>query len=85
MTQPSLEDLFRRAAEEEGGYPVSAGARLIHAQKAIEAGRGLYVDLSGVPEERRAALASDIKNLVQRATQSAKEPASGPDAPGKPG
>jgi hypothetical protein len=68
MTHPSREDLFRKAAEAEGGLPVSAGARVAHVRLAEASGRLLYVDLTGVPEDRRAAVAAEIKELVLRAS-----------------
>lgn len=70
MSQTARDDLFRQAAEAEGGMPVSAGARIIHVRTAGEKGRAFYVDLSGIPEEKRAALILQIKELVQRASAS---------------
>jgi hypothetical protein len=82
MTHASREELFRQAAEAEGGMPVSAGARVIHVRLAVESGRAFYVDLSGVPEDKRPALVAQIKELVNQA--SARAPRKGlnpaPDA-----
>jgi hypothetical protein len=58
---------FRQAAEAEGGVPVSAGARVGHVRTAVEAGRGVYVDLTSLPEQERAAVVAGIKELVARA------------------
>src|SRR5438128_2567733 len=52
MTNPSMEQLFRQAAEAEGGMSVSAGARVAHVRLALESGRAISVDLSEVPEDR---------------------------------
>jgi hypothetical protein len=71
MTQASSEERFRQAALAEGGQPVSAGARVEHVRQAIEAGRGVYVNLSGVPEERRRAVVAEIEELVNRASAAA--------------
>lgn len=68
MTEPSREERFRQAAESEAGMPVSAGARVFHVRSAVEAGRALYVDLSGVPDENRPAVVAEIKELVNRAS-----------------
>jgi hypothetical protein len=69
----SSEELFRQAAEEEGGKPVSAGARGAQVQGAVAAGRALYVDLSGVPEAKRPALVAEIKELVNHASTGAQQ------------
>jgi hypothetical protein len=68
MTNVTPEELFRRAAEAEGGMPISAGARVAHIRLALESGRAFYVDLSGVPEDKRPALIAEIKELVNRAS-----------------
>jgi hypothetical protein len=67
MTDANQADTYRRELEDEGGQPVSAGARLSHVQAALDAGRGVYVDLSGVPEQRRSAVVAEIGELVRRA------------------
>jgi hypothetical protein len=73
MTNSSSQELFRQAAEAEGGMSVSAGARVAQVRKAVESGRAMYVDLSAVPEEKRPALVAAIKDLVIRASiESAK-------------
>jgi hypothetical protein len=85
MTNITSEERFRQAAESEGGMPVSAGARAVHIRAAVEAGRAIYLDLSTVPEDKRAALVAELKELVQRAStgiprkdpQSAPHPVSG--------
>jgi hypothetical protein len=68
MTQASREERFRQAAEAEDGMPISAGARVFHVRSAVESGRALYVDLSGVPDEKRPAVVAEIKELVHRAS-----------------
>jgi hypothetical protein len=67
MTDDFSEERFRQAAEAEDGMPVSAGARVAHVRRAVEAGRIFYVDLSGVPEDERPAVVAEIKELVDRA------------------
>ena len=75
MNRTMSEELFRQAAESEGGLPVSAGARVAHLRMAVEAGRMVYVDLSSVPEAERPGLVAEIKGPVDRAAAgaSAKE------------
>jgi hypothetical protein len=68
MTDTAAENLFRKAAEGEGGTPISAGARVAHVRLAIDSGRAVVVDLAGVPEDHRAALITEIKELVRTAT-----------------
>lgn len=67
MIAKSTEDLFRTAAEREGGLPVSAGARVSHVQLAMATGRVLHVDLSEVPADQRVAVIAEISELVGRA------------------
>ena len=64
---PNLEERFRQAAEEEGGAPVSAGARIAHLRMSVESGRAFYIDLSGLPEDERPVVIAEIKELVNRA------------------
>jgi hypothetical protein len=78
MTHASQSELFRRAAEAEGGMPVSAGARISHVRAAISAGRALYVDLSDVPEDARAELVEEIQAVVNRASTRAKDVSKAP-------
>ena len=59
MTNTPPEELFRQAAEAESGMPVSAGAR----GKAV-----FWLDLTPVPEGKRGALVTQIKELVSRAS-----------------
>ena len=68
MTPTTSESLFRQAAEAEGGMPVSAGARVAHVRLAMESGRAVTFDLSGVPEDKRPAVVAEIKELVNRAS-----------------
>ena len=68
MTNLSLEERFRQAAEAEGGLPVSAGARVHHVAWAVASGRSITIDLSAVPEEIRSTLVAEIKELVRRAS-----------------
>jgi hypothetical protein len=86
MTQSSSEELFRQAAEAEGGMPVSAGARVAQVRMAVDSGRALLVDLSAVPEDKRPMVVAEIKELVNRA--STRQPIKGlqpaPNASNKP-
>jgi hypothetical protein len=82
MTDTSSDELFRQAAEEEGGMPVSAGARVAHLRSAVATGRGLYIDLSDVPDDKRPALVEEIRTLVKRAGRQSRQQGAGsaPDA-----
>jgi hypothetical protein len=68
MTETSRKKRFRQAAEGEAGMPVSAGARVAHVRQAVESGRGVYVELSGIPEEKRLAVVAEIHELVKKAS-----------------
>jgi hypothetical protein len=68
ISRANPEDRFRQAAEAEDGMPVSAGARVTHVHAAVAMGRGLYIDLSGVPEGERITVVAEIKALVDRAS-----------------
>jgi len=70
---PVSDELFRQAAETEGGMPVSAGARVAHVQLALEAGRGIQIDLSGIPRQKRAEVIAEISEVVKRALASTNE------------
>jgi hypothetical protein len=72
MTHSSSDELFRKAAEAEGGMPVSAGARVAHVQFSLQSGRAIQIDLSGVPEEKRPAVIAEISELVKRASTGTK-------------
>jgi hypothetical protein len=87
MINASPEELFRKAAEEEDGMPVSAGARVAHVRTAVESGLAFYVDLSGVPEDKRPTVVAEIKELVKRASTPApqKNPTPAPDESNAPG
>ena len=74
MTDLSREELFRRAAEDEDGCPVSAGARVGHVLDALRSGRGIYVDLSRVPEANRPAVEAEIRAVVNRASLPSSRP-----------
>jgi hypothetical protein len=78
MTTISPEERFRKAAEAEGGMPISAGARVAHVRLAMESGRAFYVDLSAVPVDRRPAVVDEIKELVKRASTQATQENVGP-------
>jgi hypothetical protein len=67
MSHKSQDELFKQAAEEEGGMPVSAGARMVHVRVAVESGRAYVVDLSGVPEDKRPGVIAEIKEIVNKA------------------
>ena len=67
MTQLTREERFRRAAEAEGGMPVSAGLRIGHVRAGAEEGRIIYVDLSSVPELERPRVIARIRELVNEA------------------
>jgi len=75
------DELFKQAAEAEGGIPVSAGARIIHIRTAAEKRRAVYVDLSSVPEEKRSAVILQIKELVRRESLKTPEAAATLDEP----
>jgi hypothetical protein len=87
MSDLSSEELFRKAAEEEDGMPVSAGARIAHVRTAVESGLAFYVDLSEVPEDKRPAVIAAIKELVKRAGARSPQqnPAHAPDESNAPG
>jgi hypothetical protein len=68
MTRMTSDERFRQAAEAEGGMPISAGARVAHVRMAVESGRMIYVDLSGIPEGERPGVVAEIKALVERAS-----------------
>lgn len=72
MKTHSSEQLFREAAEAEGGMPISAGARLVHAEAAPPS---ITLDLSQVPEGSRAALIAVIRDIVALAAGSARKEA----------
>jgi hypothetical protein len=65
--QLTPEDRFRRAAELEDGCPVSAGARVAHVQLTWEDGRGVQVDLVGIPNEKRPGVVAAIQAMVNQA------------------
>jgi hypothetical protein len=75
MTQSCNEEMFRQAAEGEGGMPVSAGARVAQVRMAVDSGHALLVDLSAVPEDKRPMIVAGIKELVNRA--STRQPTKG--------
>jgi hypothetical protein len=74
MSSRTNDDAFRQAAELENGNPISAGPRIFHVRTAAEKGRAFYVDLSAVPESRRAALISQIRELVNREGSGSSNP-----------
>ncbi len=78
MTQLTREERFRRAADAEGGMPVSAGPRVGHLRTAEEGGRFLRIDLLSVAESKRPALIAQITKLVAGAVAASavEEPAS---------
>jgi len=61
MSNTSAEELFRQAAEAEGGMAVSAGAGAANTR--------FSVDLAPVPESKRAALVAQIRELILRASE----------------
>lgn len=65
MTNSTTEQLFRNAADAEGGMSVSAGARIAHLRLALDSGRAVTVDLSEVPQDRRSSLVALIRELVK--------------------
>jgi hypothetical protein len=67
MIDLSPDEQLRRVLEAEDGMPVSAGARMIHVLAAIESGRAVCVDLSGVPADKRPGLMAEIRDLVHQA------------------
>jgi hypothetical protein len=81
MTPVSSESLLRQAMEQEGGMPVSAGARLAHVRLAAASGRALTLDLSDVPEQQRASLIAEIKAMVEKASsRGVSHPATSPES-----
>jgi hypothetical protein len=77
MTQVIPDELFRRAAEAENGMPISAGARISHVHMALQTGRAIEIDLSGVPDEQRPAVLIAIHELVNRARNGGSHEANG--------
>ncbi|HEY2412156.1 MAG TPA: hypothetical protein VGI40_07935 [Pirellulaceae bacterium] len=73
-------DLFRQAAEAEGGISISAGARIAHVRAAIQSGRALYVDLSAIPEDKRGTVVEQITAIVNRATAVVPQPQTHPSS-----
>jgi hypothetical protein len=71
------EERLRRAAEAEDGQPVSAGARVAQVNAAVASGRGMYVDLSKIPDGDRQAVAAQIRTLIDTWSNTARKP----DAP----
>lgn len=72
MTEQSPQQLFRQAALEEDGMPISAGARVAHVQLALASGRATMVDLSEVPADLRDSLIAQIRELVRLAASRPK-------------
>lgn len=68
MTAVTPEERFRQLAELEAGSPVSAGGRMSHELANVTAGRGLYLDLTAVPEALRPAVVAELKEVVRKAT-----------------
>jgi hypothetical protein len=81
MSHATPEGRFRRAAEAEGGSPVSAGARVAHVRAAVT----FVADLSAVPQQERPALVARIKELVRQASTAALRGALAPDTTGAAG
>jgi hypothetical protein len=81
MTDTPADQLFRQAAEAEGGMTVSAGARVAHVRLALESGRAITVDLSQVPQDRRAALVAEIREMVRLASARSPRAESNPAPP----
>lgn len=67
MTHTTPDDRFRELAEMEDGSPVSAGARAAHERAHVSAGRGLFLDLSTIPEPLRPAVIAELKEVVRKA------------------
>jgi hypothetical protein len=74
MSSRKNDDATRQAAELENGTAISAGPRIFQVRSAAEKGRALYVDLSAVPESRRAAVISQIRDLVNREGSGSSKP-----------
>jgi hypothetical protein len=68
MAAITPEERFRQLAEMEAGSPVSAAARTAHERANVSAGRGLYLDLSTIPEPLRPAVIAELKEVVMKAT-----------------
>ena len=71
MATITPEERFRQLAEMEAGASVSAGARVGHEQTHLSVGRGLFLDLSAVPEPLRPAVEAELREVVRKATPSA--------------
>ena len=67
MVPIAPDDRFRAAAEAENGQPVSAGGRVAHESAWVTSGRGVYLDLTAVPEQLRGRILSDIQDLIRTA------------------
>lgn len=75
MNAPSTpEEKFRRAAESENGCPISAGARVAHVQLSFEDGRGVQIDLDGIPREKRPSVIAAIQDLVDHVRSGSEQP-----------
>lgn len=74
MAAITPEERFRQLAEMEAGSPVSAGARTAHERTNVSAGRGLYLDLSTIPEPLRPAVIAELKEVVRKAATSPSSP-----------
>jgi hypothetical protein len=66
MSSRKNDDASRRPAELEDGDAASTAPRIFHVRTSAERSRAFYVDLSAVPESRRAAVMSQIRDLVTR-------------------
>jgi hypothetical protein len=80
MTNQATDQLFRQAAEAEGGMSVSAGARVAHVRLALESGRAVTVDLSPVPEDLRSSLIELIRDMVTLTAAGSSKAVSKPTA-----
>ena len=80
MAAITPDERFRQLAEMEAGSPVSAGARAAHEQAHLSAGRGLFLDLTAIPEPLRPAVIAELKEVVRKATGAAS-PQSTPSQP----
>jgi hypothetical protein len=68
MTHATPEERFRQLAEMEDGMPVSAGGRVSHEQAHVTAGRGVFLDLTAIPEAQRPAVVSELQEVIRKAT-----------------
>ena len=68
MTHITPEERLRQLAEMEDGMPVSAGGQVSHEKAHVTAGRGVFFDLSSIPETQRPAVVAELQEVIRKAT-----------------